>query len=111
MEKDNFQETCVRYLLETILVIRQSIETIDENQKARAGALLGSQAVLLTEFLRKNRKNPLVGICTKELEVAGKKHTKILTRRFAEEFQEMLKELREKNRKEKESEGGLSYVG
>ena len=102
---------CVKHLMETILVIKQGIEVIDNNKKARAGALLGSQAFLLTQFLQSNRKNPFVKRCAQDLEKQGKEFAKKMTKHFSNEFQKTIDELREKDRKKKEESGDLRYVG
>ncbi len=106
-----FEEACIKNLLETILVIKQGIEIIDEDKKARAGALLGSQAMALTQFLQKNRKNPLVKKCVKEMERQGKEAMKKSVKKFANQFQKTIDELRARERKRKEEEGDLRYVG
>lgn len=101
-----FMKECVRNLMETILVIKQGIEIIDQKKPANAGALFGSQAFHITEFLRKHNSNPLVKECARELEKQGKQLKKMMVKKFANQFQETIEEL-----KKKEDKKDLKYIG
>lgn len=76
-----FSQKCVRYLLETISVIRTGIDLLDEDKKVKAGALLGSQVIVLTDFLRKNHNLKTVSKTIKEFEVESKELAKELMKK------------------------------
>ena len=73
-----FQEQTVRFLLETISIIRQGIDMIDDGKEVKAGALLGSQVCVITDFLRKNNQKKTLVEALKKMEAEQKE--------FAEQF-------------------------
>jgi len=69
MSKPKFKEECIKNIIESILVFKQCIDIIDSAKPARAGALLGSQAMILTmEKLMKKERNKLAEEFNKKIE-------------------------------------------
>jgi len=91
----SFKEESTKNILETIMVLKQSIDIIDNNKPARAGALLGSQAMVLTQFLQNNKKDKVVLKTIKEMEKMMKKE----------------KDKRKAAMKKLNIKEGLTYVG
>ncbi len=92
--------------METILVLKQAVELIDDKKPARTGALIGSQSMLLTHFLHENRDNPLVKQAIEEVDAAIKKEKDKQTKQFSEKLAQ-LKEISNGLR----TDGGMGYVG
>jgi len=103
MDTKSILSEAVARLTETIIILRQAIEVIDEGKYAQGGALLGSQATILTQFLQQNKDNATVLNAIKKIEKMLKTERDRAAREFMDAF---LKAKKKKQRRE-----DLKYVG